>query len=149
MKIKKLSKLNNAFLYSFFDWDTVNPAKGNNPNNPIDVFKKSNILFAENGNGKSKLVNIFKSLNENTNNIEKHRDRGNDTQEIKVVLGGEVETKLLEIRVFEDSTKRSVYEAQTALTVRLDTMQTKTRFGVLRIWTPTTLPHGARVVLLM
>src|SRR3989339_718315 len=30
------------------------------------------------------------------------------------VLGGEVETKLLEIRVFEDSAKRSVYEAQTA-----------------------------------
>jgi hypothetical protein len=31
------------------------------------------------------------------------------------VLGGEVETKLLEVRVFEDSTKRSVYEAQTAI----------------------------------
>lgn len=30
------------------------------------------------------------------------------------VLGGETETKLLEVRVFEDSTKRSVYEAQTA-----------------------------------
>jgi hypothetical protein len=30
------------------------------------------------------------------------------------VLGGEVEKKLLEIRVFEDSTKRSVYEVQTA-----------------------------------
>ncbi len=30
------------------------------------------------------------------------------------VLGGEVESKLLEIRVFEDSTKRSVYETQTA-----------------------------------
>lgn len=30
------------------------------------------------------------------------------------VLGGEVETKLLEVRVFEDVTKRSVYEAQTA-----------------------------------
>lgn len=30
------------------------------------------------------------------------------------VLGGEVEAKLLEIRVFDDSTKRSVYEAQTA-----------------------------------
>lgn len=29
------------------------------------------------------------------------------------VLGNETETKLLEIRVFEDSTKRSVYEAQT------------------------------------
>lgn len=31
------------------------------------------------------------------------------------VLGGEVDTKLLELRVFEDSTKRSVYEAQTAV----------------------------------
>lgn len=30
------------------------------------------------------------------------------------VLGGEKETKLLEVRVFEDSTKRPVYEAQTA-----------------------------------
>lgn len=30
------------------------------------------------------------------------------------VLGGETETKLLEVRVFEDSTKRSVYEEQTA-----------------------------------
>jgi len=31
------------------------------------------------------------------------------------VLGGETETKLLEVRVFEDSTKRSVYETQTAI----------------------------------
>jgi hypothetical protein len=30
------------------------------------------------------------------------------------ILGGETETKLLEIRIFEDSTKRSVYEVQTA-----------------------------------
>ena len=30
------------------------------------------------------------------------------------VLGGEVDTKLLEVRVFDDPTKRSVYEAQTA-----------------------------------
>lgn len=30
------------------------------------------------------------------------------------VLGGETETKLLEVRVFEESTKRSVYEVQTA-----------------------------------
>ena len=91
MKIKKLSKLNNSFSYSFFDWDTVNPVKGNNPNDPIDVFKKNNILFAENGNGKSKLVNVFKSLNENKNNIEKHRDRGNDAQEIKVILNDDSE----------------------------------------------------------
>ena len=91
MKIKKLSKLNNAFSYSFFDWDKVNPAKGNNPNDPIDIFKKSNILFAENGNGKSKLVNVFKSLNENKSNIEKHRDRGDDTQEIRIILDDDSE----------------------------------------------------------
>lgn len=30
------------------------------------------------------------------------------------VLGGEVDTKLLEVRVFDDPTKRSVYEVQTA-----------------------------------
>jgi len=30
------------------------------------------------------------------------------------VLGGEVDTKLLDVRVFDDATKRSVYEAQTA-----------------------------------
>lgn len=30
------------------------------------------------------------------------------------VLGGEVDTKLLEIRIFDDPTKRSVYESQTA-----------------------------------
>jgi hypothetical protein len=30
------------------------------------------------------------------------------------VLGGETDTKLLEVRVFEESTKRSVYEVQTA-----------------------------------
>jgi hypothetical protein len=29
------------------------------------------------------------------------------------ILGGEVDTKLLEVRVFDDPTKRSVYEAQT------------------------------------
>ena len=31
------------------------------------------------------------------------------------VLGGEVDTRLLEVRVFDDPTKRSVYESQTAI----------------------------------
>jgi hypothetical protein len=60
MKIKKIPKINNAFSYSFFDWDLINPIKGNNPNNPNDTFTKNNIIFAENGNGKTKVVEIFK-----------------------------------------------------------------------------------------
>lgn len=90
MKIQKLSKLNNAFSYSFFDWDKINKInfldKDGNPKTRDGSFVKNNIFFAENGNGKSKLVNVFKSLNENKNNIEKHRDRGADAQEIKVIL---------------------------------------------------------------
>jgi hypothetical protein len=31
------------------------------------------------------------------------------------VLGGEMDTRLLEVRVFDDPTKRSVYETQTAI----------------------------------
>ena len=43
--IKKFKTINNVFSYSFFEWDTINPIKGNNPNDPIDIFKKNNILF--------------------------------------------------------------------------------------------------------
>ena len=31
------------------------------------------------------------------------------------VLGGEVDTRLLEVRVFDEPTKRSIYEAQTSV----------------------------------
>ena len=95
MKIKKLSKLNNAFSYSFFDWDKVNKIsfidKEGNPQTRDGIFVKNNIFFAENGNGKSKLVNVFKSLDENKNNIEKHRDWNVNTQEIKVILDDDSE----------------------------------------------------------
>ena len=72
------------------------------------------------------------------------------------ILGGATDTKLLEVRVFDEATKKTVYEAQTAKakrkkvnqiarTVRLDTMQTKKRFGILRIWMPTMYRLGAKV----
>ncbi len=95
MKIKKLSKLNNAFSYSFFDWDKVNQINFNDKDGNLKTrdgaFVKNNIFFAENGNGKSKLVNVFKSLNENKNNIEKHRDLATDVQEIEVILDDDSE----------------------------------------------------------
>jgi len=87
MKIKKLSKINNIFSYSFFDWNEMNPIHSGNPNIPDDIFKKNNIIFAENGNGKSVLVNIFKSLDGRDIAIEKNWDRAEtDKQEIKIVL---------------------------------------------------------------
>lgn len=88
MKIKKISKIENVLSYSFFEWDQINPDKGNNPNPnmPEDIFKKNNIIFAENGNGKTKFVDILKKMNEGNPNIEKHRDKLLDQQEIEVLL---------------------------------------------------------------
>jgi len=86
--IKKLAKINNIFSYSFFEWDKINPDHGNNVNDPIDVFKKNNILFAENGNGKSRLVDLFKSINGQAIELKKNWDRSqSDNQDIKIILG--------------------------------------------------------------
>lgn len=95
MSIKKFTKIDNVFSYSFFDWDKMNPEHGENLTDPDDVFKKNNILFAENGNGKSLLVSILKSLNGQLVELKKHRDRPrSDTQEVKVLLADDREITL-------------------------------------------------------
>jgi wobble nucleotide-excising tRNase len=91
MRIKKLSKIDNIFSYSFFNWNEMNPEHGGNPNTPDDDFKKENVIFAENGNGKSAMVNILKSLDGQKINLEKNWDRPNDDQEIKIVLADDCE----------------------------------------------------------
>lgn len=80
MKIKKLKKLNNVFSYSTYDWDQINVV------NDLNLFTKNNVLFGENGNGKSSLIKIFKSLNNNTISLEKHRDRQGEEQDIEIEL---------------------------------------------------------------
>jgi len=91
--IKKIAKINNVYSYSFFDWDKINPSHGNNPNDPIDVFRKNNILFGENGNGKSRLVDIFKSLDGQPTKLEKSWGCDSaDGQEIKIILDNGTET---------------------------------------------------------
>lgn len=84
--IKKIANINNVFSFSFFDWDKINPAKGNNPNDPIDVFKENNIIFGENTNGKSNLIKIFKSLNGQDINLERHWDFPSEKQQIELKL---------------------------------------------------------------
>jgi wobble nucleotide-excising tRNase len=86
VKIKKISKINNIFSFSYFEWDKINPDKGDISNDPTDVFKKNNVLFAENGNGKSNLIKIFKSLNGENVEFTKHWDYPTISQEVKIVI---------------------------------------------------------------
>jgi wobble nucleotide-excising tRNase len=84
--LKKIAKIINVFSFSFFDWDKINPIKGDNPNDPIDVFKKNNIIFGENTNGKSNLIKIFKSLNGQYINLEQNWDFSSEKQQIELIL---------------------------------------------------------------
>ncbi len=93
--IKKLSKINNVLSYSFFDWDKINLVSfvdsDRNQKTRDGHFVKSNIIFAENGNGKSKLVDILKSLDGQDKTLEKHRDRKTEGQEAKIILDDDSE----------------------------------------------------------
>jgi len=89
--IKKFKTINNVFSYSFFEWDIINPVNGNNPNNPIDIFKKNNILFAENGNGKTNLISVLKVLNGvDSIELEKHWDYPAENQNVVLELDNEL-----------------------------------------------------------
>lgn len=98
--IKKLNKLNNILSYSFFDWDKINFVsfvdKDGNQKTRDGYFVKNNVIFAENANGKSKLVDIFKSLDGQNIKLEKHRDRKTEGQDAKVILDDDSEIEFSE-----------------------------------------------------
>ncbi len=90
--IKKINKIDNIVSFTFFNWDEMNPYHGANTNDPIDVFNKNNVIFAENGNGKSVLVDIFKSLNGQDIELKKSWYRAEtDGQKIKITLENNTE----------------------------------------------------------
>jgi hypothetical protein len=70
------------------------------------------------------------------------------------ILGGLQDTKLLEVRVFDDATKHTVYEKQTSAAkakkksncplCAVGNDANKSRSMISTKWTPTTLQHGAR-----
>lgn len=70
------------------------------------------------------------------------------------VLGGSTDTKLLDVRVFDEATKRVVYAKQRSEAekkeflivhcVQLETMLTRIKSGLLLIWMQTTSLRGAR-----
>ncbi|MEI6552968.1 MAG: AAA family ATPase [bacterium] len=91
MKIKKLKKIDNVFSYIHFNWETINPSTyiENGVNKSRDTsFQKDNVIFAENGSGKSKLVSLFKKINNGESNIEKHRDHEVSPQKVIIELDG-------------------------------------------------------------
>ncbi len=96
MHIKKLKKSNNVFSYGSFEWDAINPQKLlNNDGKLVDSkneFEKCNVLFGENGNGKSKLVKIFRALHDPHRSLEKHRDLQGQPQEIEILFDDDTVT---------------------------------------------------------
>jgi wobble nucleotide-excising tRNase len=91
MIIKKFNKIKSAFSYSFFDWDKINfisfvDKKGNQKTRDGHLVK-SNIIFAENGNGKTRLIDIMKSVGGQDVVLEKNWDRpATDEQEVQITL---------------------------------------------------------------
>ena len=94
--IKKISRIKNIGSFWLFDWDKINPdnckdSRGNivknrrgNPKRIQHEFRKYNILFGENGSGKTMLVSILKSLNNNLKTLSKHWDKENEDREVQI-----------------------------------------------------------------
>ena len=88
--IKKINVLNNIYSYSLFDWDSLNLHEYTDSAGTLKSFDgslvKNNILFAENGNGKSNIIKLFKFLNGQTIVLKKHWDYDTEPQQIKITL---------------------------------------------------------------
>lgn len=85
--IKKFKTINNVFSYSFFEWDSLNfvrfKDKEGNVKTRDGSFIKNNIIFAENGNGKTNLINLIKVLNGvDSIELEKHWDYPTENQNL-------------------------------------------------------------------
>lgn len=90
--IIKFQKIKNVGSFQLFEWDKVNPAQIPDGRGGIESydtqFKKYNLLYGENGTGKSTVVKIFKSINRDTNDLAKNWDRENESREIQIALNG-------------------------------------------------------------
>ncbi len=101
--IKKISRIKNIGSFWLFDWNEINPdncrdSQGNiitnsrgNPKRIQHEFRKYNILFGENGSGKTMLISIFKSLNNNNSkDLNKHWDKENEDREVQIEFNASI-----------------------------------------------------------
>jgi wobble nucleotide-excising tRNase len=89
--IKKFKTINNIFSYSFFEWDSLNFIKFKDKDGNLKTrdgsFVKNSIIFAENGNGKTNLINLIKVLNGvDSIELEKHWDYPTENQNVVLEL---------------------------------------------------------------
>ena len=90
--IIKFQKIKNVGSFQLFEWDNINPLQipdGQGGLISYDTqFKKHNLLYGENGTGKSTIVRIFKSLHYGDNDLAKNWDRENEDREIEITTDG-------------------------------------------------------------
>lgn len=87
MAIKKIQTIKNIGSFREFEWDVFNKyIKLKSVDIEITEFWKKNVLYGDNGNGKSTLVKVLKSLNKNTNALPTNWDTPTDIQEIKIEM---------------------------------------------------------------
>lgn len=75
----KINKIRNIGSFKYFVWNRINVQQQSE-------FDETNILFGENGAGKTTIVNIFKSINNNDATLEKNWDLENTDREIEIEL---------------------------------------------------------------
>ena len=80
MRIKKIEQIDNVFSYHKYNWDSFHKRCNN------VFFEKINILYGENGNGKTSLIKILKNLNGENVALKKHRDIKDEAQLIRIIL---------------------------------------------------------------
>lgn len=93
MKIKKFSSIKNIGSFREFEWNSFCSHKKKDGSLENAEIWKKNIFFGDNGNWKSTIVKILKSLNEWTNILPKNWDMMKKEQEVKITMdwGGDIE----------------------------------------------------------
>lgn len=105
--IKKFKKIKNVGSFQHFSWSDVNPAQITNKQKALVAYdtdyKKYNILYGENGTGKSTIVRILKSLHFNDSRVEKNWDRETENREIEISTDGTNDTTFFEANGWQNN----------------------------------------------
>ena len=97
MKIKKIKSIKNVWSFKEYEWDKFNKFHTKEKLadwtkvEKIGEFWKKNLLYGDNGNWKSTIVKIFKSINNTTVSLSKNWDALGDEQNVTVIMSDDWE----------------------------------------------------------